>query len=297
MQRRPFGRTGLEVSVLGFGGAVIGLTRPAQATVDRLLGAALDDGLNVIDTAECYDSEDLIGHAVAGRRQQCLLFTKCGHRAGFDLEDWSPEVLELAIDRSLLRLQTDYLDLLQLHTCNEAVLRQGDVIAVLRKARDAGKTRLIGYSGDAAAARYAVECQAFDALQTSISIADQEAIKLTLPLAEQQGMGVIAKRPLANVVWIDSKRPEYAQGYYWDRLQRLNYSFLQASDGTEPLATALRFTLSVPGVHTAIVGTSSLEHWRENLALVEAGDLSEKAYQAIRKRWEACAAPNWIGQG
>jgi aryl-alcohol dehydrogenase-like predicted oxidoreductase len=297
MQKRPFGRTGLEVSVLGFGGAVIGLTRPSPATVDRLLSAALDDGLNVIDTAECYDSEDLIGHAVAGRRQQCLLFTKCGHRAGFDLEDWSPEVLELAIDRSLLRLQTDYLDLLQLHTCNEAVLRQGDVITVLQKARDAGKTRLIGYSGDSAAARYAVECGVFDALQTSISIADQEAIKLTLPLAEQQGMGVIAKRPLANVVWIDSKRPEYAQGYYWDRLQQLNYGFLQASDGTETLATALRFTLSVPGVHTAIVGTENLEHWHDNLAIVEAGDLSEQDYQAIRRRWEECAAPNWIGQG
>jgi aryl-alcohol dehydrogenase-like predicted oxidoreductase len=86
MDRRSLGQTGMHVSILGFGGAEIGYGHAAQATVDRLLGEALDAGLNVIDTAECYlDSETLIGHAVAHRRQEYCLLTKCGHAAGLGL--------------------------------------------------------------------------------------------------------------------------------------------------------------------------------------------------------------------
>ena len=141
MERRPFGKTGLEVSALGFGGAEIGYQNAALDTVERLLGSALDAGLNVIDTAECYViSEELIGKAVGHRRDAFHLFTKCGHSSGLPGEDWDPEMLRASIDRSLQRLGTDTVDLVQLHSCDEAKLRQGDVIAVLQEARDAGKT-------------------------------------------------------------------------------------------------------------------------------------------------------------
>ncbi len=298
MELRDFGRTGMRVTALGFGGAEIGFGNADLATVERLLNGALDAGLNVIDTAECYNaSEELIGKAVGHRRDSFYLFTKCGHAAGLDLPDWDPRMLEQSIDRSLQRLRTDRLDLIQLHTCSEEQLRQGDVIAVLQKARDAGKTRFIGYSGDQDAARYAVDCGAFDSLQTSLSIAEQEPIELSVPYAAERGMGVIAKRPVANVAWrTPDAPPDNYSAPYWNRLKELDYPFLHGSL-PEAVATALRFTLSVPGLSTAIVGTMKPERWQENAAYANQGPLSPQEYQAIRGRWAQAARPDWRGQG
>jgi aryl-alcohol dehydrogenase-like predicted oxidoreductase len=297
METRQFGKTEMKVSVLGFGGAEIGFEKATVPIVGQLLDDALDAGLNVIDTAECYlQSEELIGQAVAKRRNDFYLFTKCGHPERPMVGDWRPESLLKSIERSLQRLKTDRVDLVQLHSCSEDELRKGDVIAALVGARNKGYTRYIGYSGDGQAARYAIECGAFDSLQTSVSIADQEAIDLTLPLARERNMGVIVKRPIANAAWRHAQKPEnaYVQPY-WERLQKLKYDFLQ-SDTSNVVATALRFTLSVPGVHTAIVGTAKPGRWRENAALLEAGPLANERYEAIRSRWREVADAAWLGQ-
>ena len=300
MEKRVLGKTGMEVSVLGFGGAEIGFEGAAAETVATLLNSALDAGLNVIDTAECYgngtvSSEELIGKAVAHRRDDYYLFTKCGHASGFDMPDWDLTMLEQSIDRSLKRLQTDHLDLVQFHGCSAEMLRQGDAIAVLQRARDAGKTRFIGYSGDNENARYAIECGAFDTLQTSINIADQSVIEINLPLARQHNMGVIAKRPIANAAWRYPSRPN--NGYhvtYWERLQQLGYDFTVTDDAT---SIALRFTLGQPGVHTAIVGTTKPDRWKQNALLLEAGPLPQAQVEATRARWHEVAPQDWKGQG
>jgi aryl-alcohol dehydrogenase-like predicted oxidoreductase len=170
------------------------------------------------------------------------------------------------------------------------------VIKVLEQAREQGHTRYIGYSGDGQAARYAIECGAFDSLQTSVSIFDQEAIDLTLPLARERQMGVIAKRPLGNAVWRYASKPENTYHLpYWERLQKLNYDFVRG-DPTQAVSKALGFTLSVPGVHTAIVGTTKPGRWRENVALLEAGPLPQEEFQAIRARWREVADVSWVGQ-
>jgi aryl-alcohol dehydrogenase-like predicted oxidoreductase len=285
------------VSVLGFGGSEIGYQRASGRTVARLLGGALDAGLNVIDTAECYErSEELIGKAVGGRRNDFYLFTKCGHAGGFGNADWRPASLLKSIERSLHRLATDRLDLIQLHSCSLEHLRKGDVISALERARERGWARFIGYSGDGEAARYAIECGRFDTLQTSVSIADQEAFTLTLPLAQERGLGVIAKRPIANVAWRYERKP--AEPYYqtyWSRLRALDYPFLR--DAAESvLSTALRFTVGALGVHTAIVGTTKPERWRENATLLEAGPLSRDETESIRARWREVADASWAGQ-
>jgi aryl-alcohol dehydrogenase-like predicted oxidoreductase len=303
MEKRRLGKTDMDVSILGFGGAEIGFQNATSETVEALLKSALDAGLNVIDTAECYrGSEELIGQTVSHRRKDFYLFTKCGHPNGAEsAANWSPDSILKSVERSLQRLKTDHVDIVQLHTCSESDLRKGDVIAALQTARERGHTRYIGYSGDTKAAHYAVECGAFDTLQTSISIADQEAIDLTLPLARQRQMGVIAKRPVANAAWKTGHKPiESYHHEYWHRLTKLDYPFLHHMNQPDNLATtmstALRFTLSVPGVHTAIVGTSKPERWNENARLLATGALPEPEFRAIRDRWEEVAPRIWVGQ-
>jgi aryl-alcohol dehydrogenase-like predicted oxidoreductase len=298
MERRKLGKTDMDVSVLGFGGSEIGYERASSATVKKLLNQALDAGLNVIDTAECYvTSEELIGAAVGARRGDYYLFTKCGHERGWAQPDWRPESLMRSIERSLKRLKTDYVDLVQLHSCAEVELREGGVIDALKRARERGYTRYIGYSGDSAAALYAVECDDFDTLQTSVNIADQEALDLFLSLAHKNGIGVIAKRPLANIAWHNGARPpdDFYGRAYWERLQELKYPFLEG-DLKVTVAAALRFTLNVPGVHTAIVGTAKPGRFSENAAATAAGPLPKDAFDKIRARWREVAQASWTGQ-
>ncbi|UQZ37105.1 aldo/keto reductase [Paenibacillus sp. PK3_47] len=294
MEKRKYGNTDMQVSILGFGGAEIG--GEDEGTVDRLLGSALDAGLNLIDTAECYGrSEELIGKTLAGRRDDYYLFTKCGHASGLDFADWDPVLLEKSIDRSLKRLNTGYVDVIHLHSCSEEILRRGEVIRVLEKAKEAGKTRYIGYSGDRNDALYAVQTGLFDSLETSLNIADQEMIDLTLDEAVSRGMGITAKRPIANAAWAFESFAETDYPYiYWKRLQELNYGFLD--DVQHGVEVALRFTLSTPGVHTAIVGTRNPDRWVQNAALLEKGKLPSDLYQQIRSRWHETAGADWVGQ-
>ena len=284
----------MDVTVLGFGGA--GIAGESIENIGNVLNSALDAGINVIDTAECYEGgEKSTGNAISKRRDEFFLFTKCGHPRGIGSADWSASSILQSIERSLRRLQTDRIDLIQLHGCSEAVLKKGEAISALEKARERGWVRYLGYSGDGHPARFAVECDAFDALQTSINIADQEAVSQIAPLTRARNIGLIAKRPLANFAWKTGHKPinSYHHQYY-ERLRKLNFDFLRNDE--ESIAIALRFVLSVPGVHTAIVGTTKPERCQENARLLESRPLPQNEYNAIRERWDVIAPKTWIGQ-
>lgn len=300
MERRKLGRTGIQVGVIGFGGAEIGYGRTDQAVVERLLHSALDAGLDAIDTAECYMlSEEQIGKAVAKRRDEYALFTKVGHWPELG---WSAAGIQESLERSLKRLGTDRVDVVHLHSCGKDVLEQGEAIDALEQAREAGKTRFIGYSGDGEAARWAVDSGRFDTLMISISIADQEAIAETLPLAAKKDMGVIVKRGIANAVWRYDAEPESDyHKEYWRRMQLLDYDFCKGERRTDEgpdgaAGVALRFTLGLPGVHTTVIGTTNPERFAQNLPLAAAGPLPAAQVAAIRARWAEVAKPDWTGQ-
>ena len=281
--------------MLGFGGAEIGFNKQqTQMDVDALLNSALDSGLNVVDTAAAYHtSEQMIGAAISKRRQDFYLLTKCGALDGFTREDWSKKGILETIETSLRNLKTDYLDIAQLHSCDAEILRQGDCIEGLQRAQEKGYTRFIGYSGDNDDAKTAIEMDVFDSLQTSVSIADQSPIDGNIKLAKEKGLGIIAKRPIANAVWRHKEKPaETYHHEYWDRIQKLRFDFLNKSL-EEATATALRFTLSIDGIDTMIVGTTKPNRWQENSKYVAEGNLSSEEYETIRERWSEVGGADW----
>jgi aryl-alcohol dehydrogenase-like predicted oxidoreductase len=304
MERRTFGSSGWKVSLLGFGGAEIGHDGVTLETVSELLHRALDAGLNVIDTASAYGtSEELIGQALEGRRDEFYLFTKAGYEAGYR-PDYSPANIRASLERSLRRLRTDRVDLLQIHSCPLEDLQRGDIIDELDKLKTEGKTRLIGYSGDREAAEWAVQSGRFDALQTSLNLFDQESATRTLPEAHRRGMGIIIKRPIGNAVWRYAQRPENSYFHvYWDRMNQLAYDFLKPGAPAEGADVALRFTAAHPEISTMIVGTTNPRRWFENAQVLNMGPLDPAQFHAIRDHWTALARnpdgtirPGWEGQ-
>jgi len=307
MPERRLGRTDMTVRLLALGTLQIGVEFADQATADAVLNTALDEGCNVIDTAECYmRAETLIGNAVSGRRKEFFVFTKCGHVLNDDeTTQWAPEWdgpgVTQSVERSLRRLKTDVLDVVHLHSCPVSVLERGEAYGALERARDAGKVRYIGYSGDDRAAKWALESGKFDTLMTSVNIADQQSIELLLPLAKEKGVGVIVKRAIANAAWRHetSTRMDYHHEY-WRRLKELDYDFLKGEaledrgpDGAA--GVALRFTMAQP-VDLIVVGSSNPARYRQNAEIVSAGALSADRVEAIRARWREVAEPGWVGQ-
>jgi aryl-alcohol dehydrogenase-like predicted oxidoreductase len=291
MEYRTLGRTGLEVSRLGLGLSELGyeLTLDDVSQAGRVLNNALELGINFLDTAACYNiSEELIGATVANRRHEYYLATKAGHVAGdYVGEAWTKQTVLDSIDRSLVRMRTDHLDLVQLHSCGVEILERGDVIEALQSAQQAGKTRFIGYSGDNDAALWAVKSGYFDTLQTSFNLADQKARYELLPAAQAQGMGVIAKRPIANAVW---RRAQTTSGYarqYWERTQRMEVAGDLPHEPANPVVMALGFTLAHEAIDTAIVGTKNPDHLKANVDwLSSALPVPAEAVAELQRRFD-----------
>ena len=306
MQYTTFGRTGLEVSRLAFGAGPIGYLDSGQDQVGRVLNLLLDRGVNVIDTAAAYlGSEEMIRKTVGHRRAGYVLVSKCGRKVeGLDGEDWSAALVTATVERSLRRLGTDHLDVMLLHSCKLEVLERGEALGALMRAREAGKIRFAGYSGDNEAAAFAAGLPGVDVLMCSASLCDQVNLDGALPAAAAAGTAVIAKRTVANAAW----KPLSAQmGIYRDYVKPYVERF-QAM-GLEPgelgfpgpeswMEIALRFTLAEPRVHVLSVGTTSPANAEANLRILEAGPLPAPAVARIRQAFRearAHAGASWPG--
>ena len=292
MQTKPYGNSGFEVSVLGLGAGQIGDPSLAEADVGRLLNAALDAGITLIDTARGYGiSEERIGRHLAHRRSEFVLSTKLGYGIP-DHADWTAASVEAGVDAALRLLATDFIHIVHLHSCELGTLQAGEVIDVLERARAKGKLGVVAYSGENEALAWAIASARFGGVECSVNLFDQASLDERLPRALQQGIGVIAKRPLGNAPWRFVERPvgDYCETY-WGRMQRLSYD-------TASLAWdefALRFSAWCPEVSCAIVGTSSIAHLRHNVALVEKGPLPADVVAEIRRCFLAIG-PDWRGE-
>jgi aryl-alcohol dehydrogenase-like predicted oxidoreductase len=289
--RRPFGATGLEVSALGLGAGPLGDLALPDRDAEALLDQALDLGVNLIDTARSYHaSEERIGRVLARRRDDVVISTKIGYGIpGHD--DWTGACISAGVDAALARLRTDRIDVVHLHSCPLEVLRRDDVVGALTAAVAAGKVRVAAYSGDNDELDFAVASGAFGAVQTSFSLCDQRARGGALAAAAARGLGVIAKRPLANAPWRFTERPSgHDTEEYWRRWRALELD----PGALDPAELALRFAAWFPGVHSAIAGTVSGAHLRRNAEVVARGPLPPAATAASCAAFDARGA-GWPG--
>lgn len=282
LERRAFGDTGLEVSVVGLGAGQIGESDVTEAEAAEVLNGALDLGVTLIDTAASYGlSEERIGRHLGRRRDEFVLSTKGGPKINGQ-RDWSPGSVLESIEQSLRLTRSERIDIFYLHSCPLDILRRGDLQDTLDQAVDAGKIGVAGYSGDNEPLAFAVDSGRFGAIETSVNIADQWNLRNVL--GRRPELGVIAKRPIANAPWRFAERPtgNYAE-LYWERLRALE---LDPGD-LDWAEFALRFTAYAPGVHTAIAGTAKLDHLRRNLMAASRGPLPPATLDGIDRAWRA----------
>ena len=285
LEQRRFGATGLAVSAVGLGAGQVGERDVTEAQAERLLRGALDLGVTLVDTALSYGtSEERIGRHLGDRRDAFVLSSKCGSGVPGH-EDWSAGAVRASVEQTLRRTRSERVDVFFLHSCSLAVLERGEVQDALDAEVAAGRVRVPGYSGDNEALAFAAASGRFGALECSVNVADRW--NLHHVVGRDPGLGVIAKRPVANAPWRFAERPvgHYAE-LYWGRLQAL-----QPDPGALDLtALALRFTAYAPGVSSAIVGTADLGHLESNLAAAAAGPLPAGVLAELDDAWQRVGA-------
>jgi len=294
MQYRTLGRTGVQVSTLVLGAMNFGaLGRTTQTEVTALVDAAVEGGINLIDTADMYgmgQSEELVGKAIAGRRQDLVLATKASmpmsqernHQGG------SRRWLGTAVDDSLRRLDVDHIDLYQIHRWDPTTSDE-ETLSALTDLQRAGKIRYFGSSTSPAyrivqaewaarenhLSRYVTEQPSYSILQRGIETH-------VLPVTEQYGLGVLAWSPLASG-WLSGAIREgrdittnrsTLMPQRFDTTIAANRARLDAVEelatladeaGLSMIALALGFVTAHPAVTSAIIGPRTLEHLHAQL--------------------------------
>ena len=326
---RMLGATGLKVSEIGCGCSSLGgvLDRDGEAEGLRTLQIAMDHGINFFDTADAYSmgrSEELLGQAVRGRRDQVVITTKGGSRFTpawksvidsrsllvplrkvlkpfkryFNLVrhtqkqyDYSPAHLRNALETSLKRIGTDYIDLYQLYNPTPSDLETGEFIESLEAFKQEGKIRFYGISCRSADdALLCLKYPGVSAIQITVSLADQEALGGVIDQITAKGVGIIAREPLAQGFLTADTGRTLAEQSSRSRAEirsckrrSKQFEFLVHSDRSLAQA-AIQFSLQVPGVSTVIPGMVTPEHLVENMGALSAAPLSVDELRQIAER-------------
>ncbi len=287
-------------SRLGLGTGQLGTDGLSEREAERLVAAAIDSGITLFDTARGYGaSEERLGRILRGRRNEVVLVTKVGYGIA-ETPDWTYDCVARGVDAALRRLATDCIDVVLLHSCDQTVLSRGECTAALLDAKAAGKLRAVGYSGEGDPLRFALHSDAFAVLECSVNLCDQRSYDDVLPLAAARDRPVLAKRPLGNAPWRYAECPvgQYAEEYYW------RYTTMLRDDKNRrdlladlpPAELALRFAAFAPGVTTALLGTTRIEHLQAAAQAIAQGPLPPETLRAWRHRFTTCDPGWWVGQ-
>lgn len=307
MRYRRLGKTDLQVSELGFGAWAIGGNRHGhsygptdQGESLQAIRRAFELGCTLFDTADIYGhglSEKLLHQALGSQRQACVIATKVGNDFyhGPVRKNFDPDYIRLALEKSLQRLQTDYIDLYQLHNPPLMMLERGEHYEILETLKAEGKIRYYGVSvHDAYEGMMAIDTGKPDVIQVVYNLLRQDAREELWPFAAERDVGVIVREPLASGMLTGKYRPdstfvegdfraEWPQEYLAFQTQLVEKLRFLATEGQRTLAqAALRFVLDEPAVSVVIPGAKTVAHVDENMAAGALEALAERERAAVQ---------------
>lgn len=295
LERRPLGQTGLAVTRIGFGALEIGRDwglgdaaaqrRPTEAQAGIVLNGVLDLGVNLIDSARAYHrSEERIGKYLAQRRQAYVLATKCGEHSAepHTYYDFSYRAITASIELSLRLLQTEVIDVLQIHFGPEPakVLDDGETLRAMKDAREAGKVRFLGASPGNDLLERCIESGDFAVLQVGYSLLDRGAHDL-ITKAGDRGIGIVIRSGLATG-WLTPRALTVPAAQRPAKVNRL--LALVNGDGERLHTLALASLRAHPAISSVLVGTKHLDHLRHNIERFrspEDPDLLQRALKEV----------------
>lgn len=289
MQYRTLGRTGIKVTPYALGAMMLGaLGNPDRQDGIRIIHRALDAGINVIDTADRYgDSEEVVGQALRGRRDSVVLATKFTGAVDDDVNHRgaSRRWIAQAVERSLRALQTDHIDLYQVHRPDPDTDIDETLSALTDLVRQ-GKVRAIGTSSmrgsEIVEAQWTSERRGFERFRTeqpNYSILDREVEREILPVAQRYGMGVLVYSPLAGGTLTGRYRAGRENDVFRSTRTGMRHFrderrlaaveqlvALSAEAGISLTHLAMAFAIAHPGVTSAIAGPRTMEQLEDTLA-------------------------------
>ena len=309
LPKSTLGRTGLEVTKLGYGAMELRGTdhfpRLSASEASAILNGVLDSGINYIDTSPDYGySEELIGQHLAHRRDEFILASKCGcpvepadvPHSKRKPHSFTRENIRAGVEQSLERMQTDYLDVVQFHVSpSRQVLEDNDSVAELLALQQEGKVRFIGMSGTIPELDDHIEMGVFDVFQVPYSVLEREHEAL-IHKAAQRGAGIVIRGGVARGVMVKDESiiddyPDFLRPGF--RARRRLWQETRIDDllgDMTPMEFMLRFTISNPDMSTTIVGTANPDHLKNNVSVATRGPLPNDVYEEARKRFRILTA-------
>jgi len=297
LPKRALGRTGLQVTMLGYGAMELRGTPRGRDVTDKqaqiILNAVLDAGINYIDTSIDYGvSEERIGRYIGDRRSEYYLASKCGCLVGAPAAprgDRSPHVFTRdnvlkGVEQSLARMRTDHLDVVQFHISpsRKELEERGALDAVLELKRT-GTVRFIGMSGTLPNLPDQIAMGVFDVFQIPYSAVEREHEAL-ITAAARAGAGIVVRGGAAKGAPTEGKH----EGVQWARWQKVVLDDL-LGDMT-PMEFILRFSFTHPDLHTNIVGTINPAHLQHNVDVLLRGPLPADLYTEAKRRLDAAGS-------
>ena len=315
MRKRSLGKTGIDVSEIAFGGVEIGLPYgigvesaadmlPEAEAID-LLRAALDAGINFFDTARLYGlSEQRMGQAFVGRRQEIVLCTKCQHlrdaSGNLPPENHLKSAIETSLHESLSALQTDYVDVFMLHQADPEILVNETIATVFFDLKQAGTIRTTGVStytvGDS---QNAIKSGVWDVVQLPFNLLDQRQA-LLFGLAQERGVGIVVRSVLMKGL-LSNRGRNLHPALNAVETHLAGYRELLTDDFPDLPALATKFALSYPQVASVLVGMDKMAYLHQALATADGNYLSPE-HRELARSWaypepEFLDLPYWDRMG